>query len=135
MSVNSSWTWDIDSQAGNVIKESEYLMLLIFDVPIVYEYRETLDGACHVLQISSYPDTLRQNIYVLGLPHSIRMTVLEPVLPNPFQPGTCLQIRPIQNAEYLVLPVLLHSRVQGGCLRVDVVLGLSGGEGTPESRL
>jgi len=110
-------------------------MLLICDVPIVYEYRQTLDGACHVLQISRYPDTLRQNLDVLGLAYGIRMTVLEPVLPDPLQPGTCLQICPIQNAEYLVLPVLLHSRVQGGCLRIDVVLGLSGGEGAPESRL
>jgi hypothetical protein len=118
-----------------VIKESEHLMLLICDVPIVYEYRQALNWACHVLQIPSYPDTLRQNIDVLGLAYGIRMTVLEPVLPDPLQPGACFQIRPIQNAEHLVLPILLHSCVQGGCLRIDVVLGLSGGEGAPESRL
>jgi hypothetical protein len=63
------------------------------------------------------------------------MIVLEPVLPDPLQPCSCLLIRPIRNAKNLILPVLLHSSVQGGCLRVDVVLSLNGGEGMSESRL
>ena len=110
-------------------------MLLIGDVSIVNEYRQTLDRASHFLQISRYPNTLHQDVHVLGLGHCISMTVLEAVLPDSLQPQTCLLICPLQYAENLVLPVLLQSRVQRGCLRVDVALGLSGGEGAPESRL
>lgn len=110
-------------------------MLLIGDVSIVNEYRQTLDGACHILQVSRDPNTLRQDVHFLGLGHCISMTVLEPVLPDSLQPQTCLLIRPLQYAENLILSVLFQSRVQRGCLRVYVVLGLSGGEGAPESHL
>ena len=110
-------------------------MLLIGNISIVNKYRKTPDGACHELQISRDLDTLSQDVHVLGVAHCIFMTVLEPILPDPLQPQTCLLIRSLQYAENLVLPVLLHSRVQRGCLRVDVAFGLSSGERTPESRL
>ena len=95
-----------------VIKEFEHLMLLIGNVSIVNEYRETLDRACHILQISRDSYALPQNEYVLGLTHGISMTVLESILPDSLQPQTCLLIRPLQNVEHLVFSVLLHSRVQ-----------------------